>query len=115
MQIFRAPACQAALDQVCCPIETDCARDPSCARLAQCFLGCKSQQGARAKDNRSNGCGMQSRHDYCTGACQGQSADCHTICMQRGAPAEPMMKFGLVANCSKGVRYPENVECNDST
>jgi len=115
IQIFTTPACQAALDQVCCPMETECGKDPGCVQLTHCIQNCKSQNGARAKDNCSNGCATQSRYQYCNAACQGQGADCPTICMQRGGPAEPMVKWGLVASCSKDVRYPQGVTCNDST
>jgi hypothetical protein len=115
VQLFVTPACQAALDDVCCAIELDCGKDPNCVQLTSCLQGCKSRNGASAKDNCANGCGVEARSQYCNGACQGQSADCRTLCLQRGGPTEPMMKFGLIANCSKGVRYPQGITCNDST
>ena len=112
IQIFNTPACQQAFEQVCCPIAQECAKDANCARLFQCHKACRNPS-AREEDNCRNACAMQSRQAYCQGACQGQNADCMTVCYQRGHPAEPLMKFAMIASCSKDVRYPTT--CNDKT
>lgn len=58
---------------------------------------------------------MQSHYGYCEEQCRGKDNDCVTICVQKGHPAEPAVKWGLIANCSKDVSYPENVTCDDAT
>jgi hypothetical protein len=100
---------------VCCPFERECARDGLCLALNACVEECKTRLGGQAQDSCTNGCAIRSRDDYCRGACQGQGPDCQTICLQRGGPAEPMVKWALIADCSKSVRYPDGVRCDDDT
>ncbi len=114
VQVFRTPACQQALDSVCCPLSQECARDPGCVQVSQCILSCKSNPSVNA-NNCLQGCATQSRVDYCRQACAGKGNDCTTVCTQEGNRAEPMVKWLMIADCSKGVDYPEGVTCDDST
>lgn len=66
-------------------METECGNDPSCARLAECIVGCKG------------------RGDNCTNGCA------------NGIPVPSMMKWARIADCSKSVRYPPGVVCKDDT
>jgi len=75
------------------------------------MLGCKGQN-----DNCANGCGVRARYEYCNGVCQGKGGDCVTVCAaQKTSIGDPTMKWIMIAQCSKGVRYPEGVRCNDSS
>jgi hypothetical protein len=115
MQVFRTPACQGALDTVCCPLETECARDPACAELQQCVVTCKATTAGRATDNCTDGCAVRTRVAHCQDVCRGRGDACTTPCIQNGAPGEPFQKWAHVASCSKGVNYPPGVQCNDKS
>jgi hypothetical protein len=113
IRVFPTPACQAALDSTCCPLEIECAKDALCVAFMQCADGCKATGRGQSADTCTNACGLRARFAYCENACRGQSNDCPTICAQRGGPAEPVVKWALIAECSKGVRYPDGLRCDD--
>lgn len=115
VRLFRDVACQGALDSVCCPLETECARDANCLRLSQCINGCKGQGAGHVRENCINGCAMQSHHAYCQSACQDQRPGCVQSCLNQSSPASPMVKWTMIADCSKGVNYPPGTRCDDDS
>ena len=115
VRVFQSPACQQALDSVCCPLSTRCGNDPGCAAFSDCVYGCKVQSGGRAQDNCVNGCGTKARATFCERSCAGQDSGCLAVCTKQGSPNEPMITWMQLADCSKGVNYPESVTCNDNT
>ena len=115
MLVFRTPACQGAFDSVCCSLATACANDRACGGLAQCANDCKVSTSGRARDNCTDGCAVRMRVAFCEGKCQGRGDGCTATCTRDGAPGDPIERWLQVTSCSKGVRYPEGVTCNDKT
>lgn len=109
MRLFATVACQIALDQGCCPVETECGKDPDCVGLASCVTACRGKPDACA-----NRCALDAQYAYCNRACAGRDGDCVTLCVQR-AQGGPVIKYGMVASCSKDVRYPAGVRCGDGS
>lgn len=113
--LFRSVACQSALDSVCCPLETECARDGDCLRLSQCINACKAQGTGREQENCLSGCAVQARYAFCQASCQGQQAGCVQGCLNQRSPASPTVKWTMIADCSKGVNYPPGTQCDDDS
>ncbi|MCB9588022.1 MAG: hypothetical protein H6718_21630 [Polyangiaceae bacterium] len=86
MHLFETPACESALDQGCCAQQQNCAADPNCMRIVQCWNACEARRA-------SEGC------------------NCFNNCAPQGLQTPGLSLFGYVADCSKAIQYPEAIEC----
>lgn len=115
VRLFRSPDCQSALDASCCAVETQCARDPGCAKFAACAYDCKLRGGPEVAESCAQGCLSGSRAEHCGAVCRGQAQDCSDRCLRDGAPGEPYQRWREIASCSKGMSTPPGLTCNDRT
>ena len=86
MALFLQPACEGALDQGCCAQQVQCVNDPNCLRIAQCWSACEARRA-------TEGC------------------NCFNNCGPQGMQTPGLQLFGYVLDCSKGISYPQAIEC----
>lgn len=56
MSLFTEPECEALLDKKSCAQQDQCAHDPGCSRIVQCWNACEAQRKEIAKRDGSGGC-----------------------------------------------------------